>query len=226
MTKKSELDLPKIGYLYHYPRLDHPADKFRLDIFISAVPTEQHFDVLRARLSVNTPKGAIPERGVIEHLTIEHPWNFQKTARVCAGVVVMEDRKGKKEEAFTFGGQLTIEPQEFQTVCSLVSSAPILEISETTSAQRLFIDELEVLLAKRRVAYSDHYEYENQLSEADPFELYLACVNELILKFEPLPHKNEEYLELLMYLHSQEHRLQAAGLFRDPIPKLDEIFKV
>lgn len=218
MTQKSETVLPKIGYLYHYPDLDHPADKFRLDIFISEIPTEQHFDVLRAHILVKTSKDAI------EHLTIKHPWNYEKAARVCAGFVIMDDRKGKKEEAFTFGGQLKIELQELQTVCILTSSAPILEISGAAPLYRLFIEELEILLAKRQAAYSDRYEYETKLSNTDPFELYQACMNELIQTFEQFPHKDEKYLQLLMFLHMQKHRLEAAGLYRVLAPDLDEIF--
>ncbi len=220
MAQKPESTLPKIGYLYHYPQLDHPTDNFRLDIYISSIPTEQHFDVLRARLFVK------PLKGELERLTIAHPWNDEKTARVCAGVIVMEDRKGKKEEAFTFGGQLKIESQDLQTICILVSPAPILEISGSTPMNELFIDELEILLAECRAAYPNHHEYETQLSKIDPFELYLACLKELIQKFEQFPHKDEIYLQLLWFLHSQKYRLDAAGLSRDSDPKLENIFKV
>ncbi len=220
MAEKPDSTLPKIGYLYHYPQLDHPTDNFRLDIYISSIPTEQHFDVLRARFFVKHLKGEI------ERLTIAHPWNDEKTARVCAGVVEMEDRKGKKEEAFSFGGQLKIESQDLQTVCILVSPAPILEISGASPMNGLFIDELEILFAECRAAYPNHLEYETQLVKTNPFELYLACLNELIQKFERFPHKDKIYLQLLWFLHSQKYRLDAAGLSRDPAPKLEDIFKI
>jgi hypothetical protein len=219
MIEKLKSNLPKIGYLYHYPRIDEPTDKFRLDIFISSIPTEQHFDVLRAHVFVKTQKGAI------ERLTISHPWNYEKTAIFCAGVVIMEDRKGKKEEAFTFGGKLEIDEQELQTVCILKSPAPILEISGATSLHKLFIDELEIILAKRQAMYPKHNDYEKLLSKADPFNLYRASLKELTEKFEHFPHKDERYFQLLMYLHSQEHRLREAGISIDPAPNLDNIFE-
>ena len=209
MTKKSENTLPKIGYLYHYPKIEEPTDKFRLDIFISSISTEKHFDVLRAHAFVKTLSGEI------ERLTITHPWSYETSANVCAGVVVMEDRKGKKEEAFTFGGNLKIVEQELQTICILKSSAPILEISGATPLHKLFIEELEIILAERQAAYSNHREYETRLCKADPFELYRACLKELTEKFEHFPHKDEKYFQLLMYLHSQEHRLREAGY---PVP--------
>jgi len=220
MVKKIEDALPKIGYVYHYPKVDEPMDKFRLDIFISSIPTEQHFDVLRCHVFVKTRKGAI------ERLTVFHPWDYEREADVCAGVVIIEDRKGNKEEAFTFGGKIRIDEQEMQTICILTSPAPILEISGATPLHTLFIEELEIVLAKRQAAFSNHLEYETLLCKAEPFELYRACLLELTEEFENFPFKDEEYLELLMYLHSQEYRLNAAGLTNKPAPTLDEIFVV
>ena len=123
MEENTENNLPKIGYLYHYPKLDHATDKFRLDIYVSSEPTEKHFDVTQASFLV------IPQKSAMDRLVITHPGDFTKKAHICAGLVVMKDRKGKKEEAFTFGGELQVEAEEYQTICSLTSSAPILEIT-------------------------------------------------------------------------------------------------
>jgi hypothetical protein len=220
MAKEIENTLPKIGYVYHYPKMDEPTDKFRLDIFISSIPTEKHFDVLRCQVFVKNRKGTI------ERLTISHPWVFEKEADVCAGVVIMEDRKGKKEEAFTFGGRLRIDEQEMQTICVLTSSAPILEISGASPLHTLFIEELEIVLAKRQAAFLNQIEYETRSCKVEPFELYRACLRELIEEFEKFHNKDEESIELLVYLNSQEHRLSAAGLTNTPAPTLDEIFEV
>lgn len=219
MYNKSENALPKIGYLYHYPNLDDDTDTFRLDIFISSIPTEQHFDVLRVHIDVTNTDGTV------ECMTIKHPWYYEKTARVCPGVVILEDRKGKKEEAFTFGGQLKIEMMESQTKCTLVSSAPILEISAASHLPRLFVDELEIIFAKRRAAFSNHEKYETQLCASDPLDLYQACIKTLIQKFEQFSNKGEETAQFLLFLYSQERRLDAAGLSRVPAPDLADIFK-
>lgn len=213
--------LPKIGYVYYYPKMDEPTEKFRLDIFISSIPTEQHFDVRRVHVFVKTQKG---EK---DRLIISHPWAFEKEADICAGVLIMEDRKGNKEEAFTFGGKLKIVEQEQQTICTLTSSAPILEISGASPIHNLFIEELEIVLAKRQATFRNNLEFEKLLCEAEPFELYQACLRELTEEFEKFPNKNreQEYFELLMYLHSQEHRLSALGLTNILSPTLDEIFE-
>lgn len=217
MVEKSINGLPKIGYLYHYPNLHHPDGKFRLDIYLSSTPTEQHFDVLHAYFMIEAPNETI------DRLTVSHPWVSKKKVHVCAGMVILEDRKKKKEEAFTFGGQLSIDVQEMQTKCVLVSRAPILEISQATLIHRIFIDEVRILLAEQRAQYSQLDQYEKQICHTDPYELYLACLKDIIQKIEQFPVKDENYLQLLVFLHSEQHRLAAVGLYREPIYSLDEL---
>jgi hypothetical protein len=217
MNHKSETVLPKVGYLYHYPRWDHPTDHFRLDIHIFTNPTEQHFDIERTHFFVKSDVNGI------ERLTVSHPWSFEKTAQVCAGLVEMRDRKGKQEEAFTFGGALRIDSQESLTICTLVSSAPILEISGASSMHRLFIEEVEILLAERQAGFAVFRDFEKRLIAADPQQLYFACLEALIHKFESFPNKDVEYMRFLEYLHKQQHRLHAAGLPKGPTQALDDI---
>jgi len=218
MTQQPGNTLPKIGYLYHYPRLDHPTDNFRLDIHVSSEPTNKHFDVLRAQIPVKA------EEGYIRLLKVTHPWKFEKSAQVCAGILSMEDRKGSKEDAFTFGGKLTIENQEKQDICVLVSSAPILEMSGVVPLHIQFVEEVEILLAKIQARYSDHQAYEERLIKTEPFALYLACLQSILEKYEVLSHKTENQYRLLIYLHSQLHRLESAGMIREPILHLDDLF--
>ena len=213
-------NLPKIGYFYHYPQLDHKTDKFRLDIFISAEPTEKHFDVKRAYFFIKK------EKGIMEKITIRHPWDYKKIERVCAGVIIMEDRNKEKKEAFSFGGDLNIEPQEAQSVCVLTSSAPILNISDATPTQTFFIDELEILFAERRATFANHRIFEAQLSNADPLKLYLASLKTLIQKFEKFPHKDNKHRHFLHFLNEEKHRLYEAHISVDLAPTLDEIFLV
>jgi len=219
MTEQLDQELPKIGYVFHYPRLDHPVDKFRLDIFITEVATKQHFDVLRAYFSIRGP------RGNVEQIKITHPWIYAYEYSICAGVVILEDRMGKKEEAFTFGGQLTVDVKNKMTACSLVSSAPILDISSSTLLNALFIEELEVLFAEHRCESRDEVSFDLELCKADPLILYTACLKELIQKFTTFPDKTDKYLQLLAFLLAEEHRLETAGLYRKSGPSLHDIFK-
>lgn len=217
MTNTPKTFLPKIGYVYHYPRLDNPTELFRLDIYISPIPSEMHFDVKSVHLFTRTQVESI------ERLSISHPWSFEQTVHVCAGLVEMEDFKGKKEEAFTFGGRLRIDTQEAFTTCTLVSSAPIMEISGASLMGKLFVEEVEILLAERQAEYTLVHDYEKRLAKADPLQLYLASLETLIQKFETFPNKDEVYARFLIYLHQQKHRMEAAGLLKGVIQPLSDL---
>lgn len=212
-------NLPEIGYLFHYPTFDQPTGHFQLDVYVSSIPTEKHFDVQFATFSVKTSNDCI------RSLTVTQPWNFEKNAEVCAGPIVLEDRKGKKVEAFSFGGRLNIESKELQTVCTLVSDAPILDISIASPMNKLFIEEVEIILAKSRADYPEHLEFEKKLCAADPFILYMACLNELIPHIADLSQKQEPYNHLENYLHTQIHRFESAGLLKSHQKDLECIFK-
>lgn len=136
----------------------------------------------------------------------------------------MEDWKGKKEEAFSFGGQLDIVAQKDQTICKLISAAPILEISQAGPIPSLFIEQLEILLAELRARYVKSAEYETQLCQVDPCQFYLGCLDTLVKKIDRLQHKDENHQRLMYYLHSQKHRLHKAGLVDESVLSLEEIF--
>ena len=218
MKTKGNPNLPKIGYLYHYPRLDHPTDKFRLDIFISANPTEKHFDVLRLILPVRDQKGKI------ELIKVTHPWEHDNAYQACAGVLIMEDRKGKKEEAFIFGGELKIFTEGNLTQSSLVSSAPIIKISGANPVNELYVEELEIILAKQRAAHGPDAKFEGNLCSTPPQNLYLACLREIRSKLKHSSVKSELSHQLLIFLQAEEHRLFAAGLVQESTVTLADIF--
>jgi hypothetical protein len=87
-----------------------------------------------------------------------------------------------------------------------------------------FVEEVEILLAKIQARYSDHQAYEERLIKTEPFALYLACLQSILEKYEVLSHKTENQYRLLIYLHSQLHRLESAGMIREPILHLDDLF--
>jgi hypothetical protein len=218
MNKENAKGLPKIGYLYHYPSVAHPTDKFRLDIYVSSIPTEQHFDVLHVILNTESQYGGL------ERLKVTHPWEYQSLFRVCPGKVILEDRKNKKDEAFCFGGQLTINVKEMLTECVIVSPAPIIEINQTRPMQALFIMEVEMLLAEYQAEYPNEIDFEMSLCAANPMDLYTACLRKLIATYTNKTYMENTHLQFLNYLEKEEYRLQLAGLFNDSAPSLDEIF--
>ncbi|MFL7813102.1 MAG: hypothetical protein AB8I40_05435 [Anaerolineales bacterium] len=217
MPEDKEKDLPQIGYQFHYPEIGHADDKFRLDIYLSSELTELHFDVLRATFLIRSP------RNTVTNLKVLHPWKFEENARVCPGPVIMEDRIGKKEEAFSFGGQLKIDLKGSTTTCSLVSTAPILHLTGGTKIDELFVEEVEILLAQERAKIADSKSDYDMFCLIDPLNLYIACLDGLKKKIQGFKHGDEHYHDLLGYVETQEHRLEAAGLLKET-PKTFEDF--
>lgn len=219
MSEKNKPSEPKFGYWFTPPESSHTPGSFRLDIYINQRPTEHHFDPEKLHVHVKS------KAGVIESLTIRHPWVFNPVYQVLAGSIELMDRYGKEEEAFIFGGNLKIESQDTFTVCTLESPAPILEINSTDQMLMRFIEEIEILFAKRSAALlSNPCTYEKRLINADPFNLYLACLNALIEKFEQLHHKEEPRIgEFLNFLHGESKRVKDKGIIPSLVPPLEEI---
>lgn len=210
---------PKFGYRFSHPEPSHAPGGSRFEIFINDSPTEHHFDPEKLHLHVKSKSSAI------ESLTIRHPWFYGHTYQALAGSIELTDRYGKEEEAFTFGGSLKIESQDTVTICILESPAPILDISSADPILMMFIEEIEILFAKRKAAslYTPNT-YEKHLMIADPFNLYLACLNALIDKFEHLHHKEEPRInEFLNFLHAESRRFKGAEKTPHLVPALKDI---
>jgi len=220
MAEKHEKGLPEIGYLYQYPKIDQLTGNFQLTIFISNIPTEKHFDVYRVNFY------GINQQNKFVTFNIAHPCYLEKCGRACAGVITMIDRNGVKEDAFTFGSEFKVEVKQSQTVVTLISAAPILDINEANPLRMLFLDEVCALLAQQRIRFRDAFGYFNELCRVEPFTLYLACVDEIINRLEKLPNKSGSYEQLLIELRSLLHSLQTEGLPAEVRPSLDGLFSL
>ncbi len=208
----------KFGYWFYPPDSHHAPGGNRLDIIIKEIPTDQHFDPLLIYLPIIS-------RGGIETLKINHPWLFEKTYQACMGVVEMIDRKGTKEEAFTFGGNLTIHSKDEFTQLILESPAPIIDINAADQAKMLFVEEVEILLAERRAALlANKNAYECHLADVNPLNLYVTCVHTLIEKYEQMDHKEDpEIMEFLNFIRAEFKRLKDEELAPLLIPSIEDI---
>jgi hypothetical protein len=219
MAENQDSKRLELGYRFHLPESSRAPGGNRLDIALNETPTKEHFDPIKVNLNVKSNNDRI------EHIKITHPWLFKQTYQAIAGLVEIIDWKGSKEEAFIFGGTLTIESQEASTNCILQSSAPILEISAAGPTLMKFIQEFEILLAERSAAsLPDHHMYETHLCNADPFRLYLACLNDLIKKFDQVHHQEDHPIfEFRSFLHEEYKRLDEEGLIPILVPTLEQI---
>ncbi len=219
MTNPNNFEKPKLGYWF-YPAEDANAPGGnRLEIVISETPSLAHFDPERVELDVKI-KGVFKE-----HLKIVHPWDFDQSYQVLKGIIEIVDRKGKKEEAFSFGGSLTIDSGESATICTHTSPAPILEMSKVGSLIMLFIEEIEILFAERSASLlAEPHLYEQHLANADPYQLYLACLQTLIEKYDSLKTvEKARGHEFRDFLHRERRRLREAGLLPREIPPLSQV---
>jgi hypothetical protein len=210
---------PEFGYWFFPPDSKHASVGNQLDVVIAENPTLEHFDPEKINLNVKA------EQNMIEQIKIVHPWHFERVYQALPGTIEIIDRNGKKVEAFTFGGKLIINPEDTSTTCRLTSPAPILDISDANSLHRMFIDEFKILLAERSASLlSEHRVYEGHLVNADPFQLYLACLQELDAKFESIKNIEDDLIkDLAVLIHTERRRLREDGLLSGRVPTLEEV---
>lgn len=202
MSTNNYLKESENGYWFSPPESSHAPGGNRLDIFIDELPNNQYFNLNKIRLPVKSEEG-------IETLRIHHPWPFKHNYHACAGRVEIIDRNDAKEEAFIFGGDISIQTHKSWTECTLISPAPILYEYTADRMKMMFIEEIEILLAERRAALSTNpSDYERNLAHADPLNLYIACIHALTEKYEHMRHKEDpQILHFLNFIHAENNRL-------------------
>jgi hypothetical protein len=140
--------------------------------------------------------------------------------------VIWRDRKEKTKAAFTFGGELQIEPDETHTTCVTTSSAPILRVVRRFSLSTMLAVEIEVLLAERRAAWvHDLGAFEKRLAAAEPPVLYRACLEALKEKFQKLVFEApvEPLRRFGRFLDTETQRLHKAWDRSLHVPALGEL---
>ena len=207
------VDTDELGYSFFPSDDPHDVGHPQLKVIIRPAPTGRHYDpeVITCTIA--------PASGGAEMLRVHHPWILADTYRVCAGHVILEDRKGKQVVAFTFGGELRIDSNQARTICCLTSPAPILEQSlMRDSLEVLLGEEVEILFAERRAAWlHDTNTLDKRLAAADPSALYRACLATLRAKFDQFPEWEEPIVEELI------HFLHTTTLLRSDVPSLTDL---
>lgn len=192
-------DTDELGYSF-FPREEpHDIGHSELKVIIRPMPTERHYDPETLTCTI------APHSGGTETLRVHHPWVLDTTYRLCAGHVTLEDRKGKRVVAFTFGGELHIDSTERRTICRLISPTPILEHSQQRDSLELLLgEEAEILFAERRAAWlHNENEFDRRLANADPQQLYYACLAALRDKIDQWPEWEEPiHQEFKHFLHT------------------------
>ena len=219
MTGSKDQEKQQLGFWF-YPGEDPEAPGGnRLDILIKDKPTLLHFDPEKVILDVKE-KGAYKER-----MKIMHPWDFEQSYEVVPGMIEIVDRKGKKEESFTFGAKLEIDGGESETKCVITSPAPILKMDRVESMVEMLIEEVEILFAERSASMlAEHRTFEEHLIRANPLQLYIACIQSLIERFDRLKSKgNVRIQDFSNFLHQERRRLKNNDMLPGELPTLNQI---
>jgi len=211
----------ELGYVFSSTFHSHQLHQHKLDITLHGTPTLRHYDpeVVLFRVTPDTLGNS--------YIKVRHPWRGKKKYHVFANTVILRDRVDKVVESFTFGGDLLIESNNEHTRCSLVSTAPILPLLAWSSVEMIFVEEVEILLAKRREVWDEEHKrnsFEKHLAEVDPFILYLSCLENLQNKFNHFPSPvPEELLGFTHFLQVEIKKLHTEGLWALYVPKIAEI---
>lgn len=210
---------PELGYDFHPGTADRFPSHPQLDVTLWDVPTQRHFDPEQVHFEITGS-------GRPEKLTITHPWTGLRQFRVCAGRIYIDDRKHKRVEAFSFGGELEITTKQDLTICHLRSTAPIFDMVELDSLSTTIVTEAEVLLAERRADWDPQHPhtFEQHLATAVPLELYACCLTTLHEKFAAFrEHHDHLYQQLLHFVTGEINYLQQTGQWPPIVPPLAEI---
>ena len=207
---------PDLGYVFYPLEIgDHPGCR-RMDVIIQEKPTNRHYDPEKAQYHVAVPTGNI------EHLTISHPWALGTRYRVCAGRIILSDRKGKRVEAFSFGGDLQILSASDHTVCGLQSTAPIFPLFTTADLPMWITAEAEILLAQQKAHWDPTHPhvFEEKLVQAKPFLLYASCLK--AIQDKAAEHFYSEARELAQqgvhFVDAEIRRLRDEGRWPKQLP--------
>lgn len=211
---------PDLGYFFHPSTVDDHPGHPRLDVIIPATPTQRHYDPQKVQFFVSSA------RNEVRQLTVHHPWTQQKHYDVCAGLILICDRKDKRVEAFSFGGDLEIMSDKVRTVCALTSPAPIFPLFTTHDLPTWLVSEFEILLAEQEADWDPKHphDYEMHLASVDPFLLYACSLRALREKGATIDLGRRALAqEGYQFVQAEIERLQREENWPLQVPPLDEL---
>jgi len=215
---KTDLEL---GYVFSSTFHPNHIHHHKLDITLHDAPTLRHYDpeFVTFRIAPDTLGNS--------YVKVRHPWRGNWNYHVFASTVIMRDRVDKVVESFTFGGDLLIKSSNDRTTCSLLSTAPIYPLLSWSSPEMILVEEVEILLAKRREVWDETHKrmpFDKHLATIDPFILYLSCLQNLQNKFSHFPSPiPEDLLRFMHFLRVEINQLHSEGLWPLYLPQIEEI---
>jgi hypothetical protein len=226
MEEQSILHLMENWGYYLLPK-SHPDSPgyTGLLVAIRKQPTEKHFDPQSMRLRLRDKYEQAKWTTLWLHSPVELP--IKASIRACPGEVILRDRTDKRADFFVFGGSLEAVSVPGETVYSLRSPAPILQLTDDPeSVPDQFASETEALIGELQVRWgSDEEGFALRLAQVDPFQFYLATLQSLIARYEREDHHalQDAFHEFYFALRNEKRWLEERRQWPAILPTLEEL---
>ena len=221
MDKQSILHRMEHWGYYLLPK-SHPASPgyTGLLVAIRETPTRAHFDPESIHLRI------IEDDKDTYWATFRSEVLFQKPNHIVPGQVSLRDRIDRRVQFFTFGGSLEVVSIPGETVYSLRSPAPILDLNgslESVADQLAF--STEAMIAKQEARWGlNEYEFLRRLAQMDPFELYLAFIHSILQRYQQSPDLRRSFYHFYAALIREKKWLLEVDQWPFLPYELDQLF--
>ncbi|MEA3439813.1 MAG: hypothetical protein U9R58_05990 [Chloroflexota bacterium] len=116
-----------MSYTFYPPQRSNAPGSSRLEMIVRESPTG---DIVGSNDLEQVKLRIAAHEDFAETATLSHPWLHENQQRVCASKIAFILVTSERLIAFTFGGDLQIQPQNGETLFTLTSSAPILRLED------------------------------------------------------------------------------------------------
>ena len=189
-------------------------------VAIREKPAGEHFDPESMHLRI------IEKDKETSWATLKSEAFFNKSIRVGLGQLLLRDKIDERVTFFTFGGILETASIPGETVYSLRSLAPILNLNgslESVADQLAFETEAELAEQEARWGLNENG-FLLRLTQVDPFELYLACLHSILQRYQQSPGLQRSYNDFYVALLKEKKWLLEMDQYPNRPPDLDQIF--
>ena len=189
-------------------------------VAIREKPTGEHFDPESMHLRI------MEADKDTSWATLRSKAFFSESMLVGPGQVSLRDRIDKRLTFFTFGGRLETASIPGETVYSLISFAPILNLNgslESVADQLAFETEAELAEQEARWGLNENG-FLLKLTQIDPFELYLACLHSILQRFQQSPNLQRSYNDFYVALLREKKWLLEVDQYPERPPDLNRVF--